>query len=304
MIEFDRVSKWYGQVSALVDLSFRIESGVTGLVGENGAGKSTLMKLAVGLLRPSLGQVDLGGGSPWAPEVRRKLGYCPDLDAFHEDLSGLNFVTWMLRLHGYGRREACQRARKTLERFGMSEAMHRKIRTYSKGMRQRVKLSQALAHDPQVVFLDEPMTGLDPVARRQMSDTIWELGDCGVIVMVSSHVLHELQSIAGRVLLIHQGRLLAEGTVAELRRQLENRPHRLRLRSARPRELAARLSHLEVVSGLTFTDDGLELATAGGDGLFQTLTAIGADQAQLLDEVEPLDDSLAAVFGYLVSGEA
>lgn len=301
MIEFVGVSKWYGQVSALVDLSFMIESGVTGLVGENGAGKSTLMKLAVGLLRPSLGQIDLNGGSPWQPEVRRQLGYCPDLDAFHEDLSGLSFVTWMLRLHGYGRHQAAKRARQTLERFGMGEAMRRKIRSYSKGMRQRVKLAQALAHDPSVVFLDEPMTGLDPVARHQMSEVIAELGDRGVIVILSSHVLHELQSIVDRVLLIHQGRLMAEGTVAELRRQLEDRPHRLRLRSRHPRELAARLSHLEVVSGLTFTDQGLELATAGGEGLFQTLTEIGAESAQLIDEVVPLDDSLEAVFAYLVS---
>lgn len=300
MIEFLSVSKWYGQVSALVDMSFRIESGVTGLVGENGAGKSTLMKLAVGRLRPSLGQVDLCGGAPWSPGVRRNLGYCPDIDAFHEDLSGLSFVTWMLRLHGYGGREASQRARRTLERFGMGEAMHRKIRTYSKGMRQRIKLSQALAHDPVVVFLDEPMTGLDPVARHQMAEAITELGGSGVTVMVSSHVLHELQNIVDRVLLIHQGRLMAEGAVGELRRQLEDRPHRLRLRSRRPRELAARLSHLAVVSGMTFTNDGLELATAGGEGLFQELTAIGAEESQLLDEIVPLDDNLEAIFAYLV----
>lgn len=300
MIEFLSVSKWYGQVSALVDMSFRIESGVTGLVGENGAGKSTLMKLAVGRLRPSLGQVDLCGGAPWSPGVRRNLGYCPDIDAFHEDLSGLSFVTWMLRLHGYGGREASQRARRTLERFGMGEAMHRKIRTYSKGMRQRIKLSQALAHDPVVVFLDEPMTGLDPVARHQMAEAITELGGSGVTVMVSSHVLHELQNIVDRVLLIHQGRLMAEGAVGELRRQLEDRPHRLRLRSRRPRELAARLSHLAVVSGMTFTNDGLELATAGGEGLFQELTAIGAEESQLLDEIAPLDDNLEAIFAYLV----
>ncbi|MHC5063403.1 MAG: ABC transporter ATP-binding protein [Planctomycetota bacterium] len=301
MIEFLGVSKWYGQVSALVDMSFSVQSGVTGLVGQNGAGKSTLMKLAVGLLRPSLGQVDVEGGSPLVPEIRRCLGYCPDLDSFYEDLNGLTFVTWMLRIHGYSAAEAKRRARESLQRFGMGEVMGRKIRGYSKGMRQRIKLAQALAHEPKVVFLDEPMTGLDPVARHQMSEAIRELGESGVSVMVSSHVLHELQSVVDRVLLIHQGRLMAEGTVSDLRRQLEDRPHRLRLRSRHPRELAARLTSLEVVSGLTFTHDGLELATAGGDGLFQTLTELGADQGQLVDEIAPVDDSLEAVFGYLVS---
>ncbi len=301
MIEFLGVSKWYGQVSALVDMSFTVEAGVTGLVGQNGAGKSTLMKLAIGLLRPSLGQVDVDGGSPQTPEVRRNLGYCPDLDAFYEDLNGLTFVTWMLRIHGYSGAEARRRAKDSLQRFGMAEVMGRKIRGYSKGMRQRIKLAQALAHEPKVVFLDEPMTGLDPVARHQMSEAIRELGESGVSVMVSSHVLHELQSVVDRVLLIHQGRLMAEGTVSDLRRQLEDRPHRLRLRSRNPRELAARLTSLEVVSGLSFTHDGLELATAGGDGLFQTLTELGADQGQLVDEIAPVDDSLEAVFGYLVS---
>lgn len=300
-IEFVAVSKWYGQVSALTDLSCRLEAGVTGLVGQNGVGKSTMLKLTSGLLRPSQGEVLVCGQSPRHAQARRQLGFCPDLDRFYESMTGRRFVAWMLRLHGVGGRRAYQRAGELLDRLGLGEAMHRRIGGYSKGMRQRVKLAQALAHEPRVLLLDEPLTGLDPVARHDMGVLIRELGVGGTAVLVSSHVLHELQNVATRFLLVHQGRLLAEGSVGELREQLADRPRKLFLRSRSARRLAQRLAALETVIGLHVQEEGVLLDTRGGGELYDSLTAIGAEGGDLIDELTPVDDNLEAVFGYLVA---
>ncbi len=300
MLEFNNVSKWYGQVSALMDIGFGVASGVVGLVGQNGAGKSTLMKLASGLLRPSQGEVLLCGGLPSTTVVRRQLGFCMDLEQLPDQLSGRRCVAWLLRLTGYGGAAAWTRAGDCLADLGLGDVMERRISTYSKGMRQRVRLATALAHEPRVVLLDEPMSGLDPVARHELSRRIRRLGEQGVTAVISSHVLHELENLADRVLFLHQGRLMAEGTVAELRQQLQNRPHRLLLRSNRQRELGVRLASLEQVSGMQITSAGVELETSGEAGFYRELTAIGAEPGELIAEILPLDDSLEAVFGYLV----
>ena len=300
VLEFSGVSKWYGQVSALMDVGFRLTGGVTGLVGQNGAGKSTLMKLAAGLLRPSQGLVLLGGGSPGDPEVRRQLGFAMDLEQLPDELSGRRFVAWLLRLSGYGGAAAWRRSGECLAEFGLEEVMERRISTYSRGMRQRVRLAQTLAHGPRVVLLDEPMSGVDPVGRHDLTQRIRELAAEGVLVVVSSHVLHELETVADQVLLLHQGRLMAEGKVSELREQLQNRPHRLLARSERPRELSVLLASLDHVSGLKITSAGVEVETSGQAGFYDELTAIGADPRDLIAEILPLDDSLEAVFGYLV----
>lgn len=298
MIELRGVSKWYGQVAALTDVSVCVEGGIVGLVGRNGAGKSTLMSLVAGLLRPSRGDVTVDGARPSRPSGRRRIGFCADVDSFYEDLSGLRFVTWLLRLSGEPRRSARALAAESLDRVGLGDAMHRAIRGYSKGMRQRVKLAQALARDPRVLLLDEPMTGLDPIARNDIQARVTELGRAGVIVLVSSHVLQELEEVVERVLLVHQGRLVADGPVARLRALLEDRPYRLRLRSPAPRELAARLATLEVVRGISFEARAVEVETDGGAGLFATVTELGVEG--LVEEVRPLDDDLEAVFAYLV----
>ena len=297
-LEFDHVSKWYKQVSALIDIGFRIGPGVTGLVGQNGAGKSTLLKLASGLLRPSLGEVRLCGGDPQRPAVRRSIGVCPDLDRFYENLSGVVFVSWMLRLQGFGARAARRRATELLGELGLGDAMHRRIAGYSKGMRQRVKLAQALAHDPSVVVMDEPLTGLDPIARHELGERIRAMGQRGVAVLVSSHVLHELQSVADHFVLVHQGRLVAEGGLRELRDQLADRPRQLTLKTEDPRALARLVCALPQVSGLRIEDGEVGVEVRGA-GLFEELTRIGAE-AGLVDELVVRDDSLEAVFGYLV----
>ncbi|MEY2982996.1 MAG: putative transporter ATP-binding protein YxlF [Planctomycetota bacterium] len=298
MIEFRGVSKWYGQVAALTDVSVKIDGGIVGLVGRNGAGKSTMMNLLAGLLRPSRGEVLVDGVEPWRADTRRRIGFCPDVDSFYEDLSGHAFVAWLLRLHGLRAREARELAAHAMDRVGLTDAMHRTIRGYSKGMRQRVKLAQALARDPSTLLLDEPMTGLDPIARHDITALVVSLHEAGVTVLVSSHVLQELEEIAVRVLLVHQGRLLADGSVHELRRLLEDRPYRLLIHSPRPRDVAARLTAVAVVRGLTLDQEAVEVETDGGGDLFATLTELGAEG--LIEEVRPLDDDLEAVFAYLV----
>jgi ABC-2 type transport system ATP-binding protein len=299
-LEFENVSKWYGQISALTDVSLALDAGVTGLVGRNGAGKSTLLKLACGLLRPSQGEVRLQGRSPRSAPARARLGFCPDIDRYYESLSGHDFVTWMLRLQGHGR-GAPARARATLESIGLGPAMTRAIRTYSKGMRQRIKLAQAIAHDPEVVLLDEPLTGLDPLARHEVGSLIKDLGGRGATVLVSSHVLHELQAVASRFVVVERGQLRAEGELAELRRQLAEHPQRLFLASRSPRELAVRVAAMDGVVAIDVQDDGLVVRTAHTSRWPEDLTRLGAEAGRLVDEVRTLDDSLEAVFGYLVS---
>lgn len=300
-LSFEGVSKWYGQVSALSEVSFAVGPGVTGLVGQNGAGKSSLLKLACGVLRPSLGEVRVGESSPRSAATRRRIGYCPDLERLYETLSGRAFVTWMLRLSGIPRAEARRRAESILEQFGLADSMHRRIRGYSKGMRQRVKLAQALVHEPDLVLLDEPLSGLDPVARHEIGELIVGLGRRGAAVLVSSHVLHELENVAERFVLVHQGRLIAEGGVIELRDQLADRPRIISLKSSDPRALAARLCEFGSMEGLRISDDVVTVEVTRGGEMFARLTELGADPQGLVLEMTSLDADLESVFGYLVA---
>lgn len=297
-LEFVAASKWYGQISALTDVSVRFGPGVTGLVGQNGAGKSTMMKLGCGILRPSHGQVMVMGANPTKASSRENLGYAADVDRYYERQPGVVFVAWMMRLSGFGRSDARVRARELLEELGLGDAMNRPINTYSKGMRQRVKLAVALGHRPRVLLLDEPLTGLDPIARQEMIELMRRLGSEGVAVIVSSHVLHELQAVADRVVLIHQGRLLAEGSVQEIRNQMNDRPRRMLVSTEQPREVASRLFSQEGILSVSLKRTGVEIETAGGAPVDRFLTELGADG--LISELTAVDDSLESVFGYLV----
>ena len=243
----------------------------------------------------------IGGDPPTRAAARSRIGYCPDLDRFYESMSGVRFVTWMLRLTGAGRRDAARRAAESLDRLGLGDAMHRRIAGYSKGMRQRVKLAQALAHEPDVVLLDEPLTGLDPVARREIGGIVREMAEGGAAVLVSSHVLHELQAVAQRFVLMHQGRLMAEGSVAELRDQMADRPLKVALASDRPRALAARLCDLDGVEAVRFDDESVVVDVRSGATLWPSVTEIGAEPEGLVLGVRTLDDDLESVFGYLVT---
>src|SRR6185503_4212428 len=239
-LEFNRASRWYGQVIALNDVTTAVAPGVTGLLGPNGAGKSTFLKLAAGQLRPSQGEVRVLGLPAWGtPELFHRVGLCPETDAFWEGLTGMQFVTALLRLTGFDEAECRARAEGALGLMDLLEARDRKIGGYSKGMRQRVKLAQALAHDPEVLLLDEPVSGMDPVNRRRVIDLVKRLGREGKTVVVSSHILHEVEAMTRRVLLIHNGRILAEGDVREIRDLMDEHPHTVALRARDPRALAA-----------------------------------------------------------------
>lgn len=302
MLHFGDVSKWYGAITALMGVSFSVAAEVVGLVGKNGAGKSTLMKIAAGLLAPSQGAVTVAGQPAGLRDTRRLVGFCPDTDRLYESLTGRTFVAWLLRYHGFGRRAARERAGDVLADLGLGDAMDRRIREYSKGMRQRVRLAQALAHEPRVVLLDEPMTGLDPIARRELGAVIRGLPARGVGVVVSSHVLHELESVTDRVVFIHQGRVLAEGRVDELRDQLPGQPRRFRIVGGDERALAARLLALPHVGGVRVLPDAvLEVTVDELSGFFRALTELAAGWEPGISAIEPLDDDLGFVFGSLVS---
>lgn len=296
---FERVSKWYGQVLGISDISFGIDSGVVGLLGVNGAGKSTMMKLASGLLRPSIGDVRVFGGAPSTSlEVRRRIGFCPDVDRFYEGMSGVAWVAHMAKLAGVS--DARKRAREVLERLGMEERMQRKIGGYSKGMRQRTKLARALVVGAELLLLDEPLNGLDPVGRHEMIELIKSLGAEGRSVLVSSHVLHEVQAMTDRLLLIHQGRLLAEGRVSEIREQLSNRALQVEVCSAAPRKLARELIGHECIEGVGVEDARVVARVRQSTPFFELIVELGCDPALSIDSVRPLDANLESVFSYLV----
>jgi ABC-2 type transport system ATP-binding protein len=304
IIEFDGVSKWYGNVIGLNKLTLHIPAGVTGLLGPNGAGKSTLLQLATGQLRPSQGTVRVLGQSVWDnPALNRLIGLCPEQDAFYEWMTGHDFVRTCARLSGMSRWEARAAADRAMDCVGMTENMHRAIRGYSKGMRQRTKLAQSLVHGPRVLFLDEPLTGTDPVARRDLIEVIRGLGATGCSVLVSSHVLHEIQSLTPRIVLLHRGRLVAEGHVREIRDLIDKHPHRIVLVCDKYRDLAARLATCADVDGIKFLegDSAVLIETRQPDAFYARLPGLALSDGLALREVYSEDDNLEAVFRYLVS---
>ena len=240
VLNFTRASRWYGPVIALNDVTTEVPPGVTGLLGPNGAGKSTFLKLAAGQLQPSQGEVKLLGLPAWgSPEIFHRVGLCPEADAFWENLSGRQFLTTLLRFTGYDEAECRGRTESALQQVALLDVQDRKIGGYSRGMRQRIKLAQAIAHDPEVLLLDEPVTGMDPVNRRRVVELVRRLGREGKTVVVSSHILYEVEAMTKRVLLVHNGRILAEGDVREIRDLLDEHPHTVALRAREPRRLAA-----------------------------------------------------------------
>jgi ABC-2 type transport system ATP-binding protein len=304
ILEFRSVSKWYGPVIGLNNLSLRLSAGVTGLLGPNGSGKSTLLQLATGQLRPSQGEVRVLGHRPWNNSgLNRHLGLCPEQDAFFEWMTGRRFLTDCALLGGLGRRRARTAAQEALERVGMTEPADRPIRGYSKGMRQRIKVAQALVHDPMVLFLDEPLSGTDPVARRELMDLIIDWGRRGRTVLVSSHIFHEVQAVTRSIVLLNHGRLVAVGDVRQIRDLIDEHPHRIVVKSPSARALAAKLVRCEDVVGVELKrDDGAILVeTRLPDRFYARLVHLALEGDTPIEEVYSDDDNLEAVFKYLVN---
>ena len=302
VVQAEHLSKWYGQVSGLNDVTVAIPPGVTGLLGPNGAGKSTFMKLMTGQLKPSQGVVRVLGSELWGhPEGFSRVGFCPEQDAFYDRMTGLEWVTALVRLNGMSEDAARAAAGRALELVDLTDAADKKIGAYSKGMRQRVKLAQALVHDPELLILDEPLTGMDPIQRRKTIRMIKDWARLGKHVIVSSHILHEIEAMTSNILLINNGRIVAEGNVHQIRELIDTHPHTVHVRASDPRGLARRLLADEGVMSLAFEPGALVIETRQPDAFYQQLTALAASgEAGDIAEVTSPDDNLQAVFKYLV----
>ncbi|HEV3216245.1 MAG TPA: ABC transporter ATP-binding protein [Vicinamibacterales bacterium] len=302
IVSTEHLSKWYGQVIGLNDVTLSVAGGVTGLLGPNGAGKSTLLKLITGQLKPSKGAVRVLGEPVWGnPAIYLRMGVCPEQDAFYDRMTGLEWLAALLRLQGYGEREAVAAGVAALEQVDLQEAANKRIGAYSKGMRQRVKLAQSIAHSPDLLILDEPLSGMDPLARRKTIRLLRTWAASGKNVIVSSHVLHEIEALTSNILLMHNGRVLAEGNVHQIRDLIDEHPHTVCIRSRHPRELARELVAHDDLLSLRFEDGAVYVQTARPDVFYARLTGMAAaDPTGDIYEVTSPDDNLQAVFDYLV----
>jgi ABC-2 type transport system ATP-binding protein len=292
------VSKWYGAVIGINEVTLDIDGGIVGILGPNGAGKSTLMKLLTGQLRPNLGKIRLFGVSVRSVAARRRLGYSPDVDAYYEEMSGRQFVEVMLRLSGYRSTEAAHLANRALEIVGMSgEQAQKVLRGCSKGMRQRIKLAQAIAHDPDLLILDEPLSGLDPVGRREFCQLFQEFSRQGKTLLVSSHVLEEIEQITDSVVLVSNGRVLNHGSWTEVSSFLNELPQQVRIGGDRIRELVARLVAWPGVLNVQFRGDTqCMITTRDPSGLCGEIGRLVCDEGFQIDLLQSEDGWADALF--------
>jgi ABC-2 type transport system ATP-binding protein len=303
-IVFDRVTKLYGPVIGINDVSCRIGPGITGLIGANGAGKSTMLKLASGQLRPSQGSVSIGTDKAWSSRAKANIGYSPDVNAFYEDMTGREFVHAMARLYGYRASEARRRTADILERVGMADRSDRRIRGYSHGMRQRVKLAQGLIHDPPVLLLDEPFSGIDPGGRREFHEMLLRIAAAGKTVLVSSHILREVEQLAASVLVVSRGRLVASGSIREIRGLLEDQPLTVEITAAPSRRAAALLVAMPEVHAVEIDGQAIRVRTRSPAQFFARVGELVLEHRVQVDSLKTLDAGADAVFDYLARDSA
>jgi ABC-2 type transport system ATP-binding protein len=303
-LAFDHVTKFYGAVIGVNDVSCRVGPGITGLLGANGAGKSTLIKLASGQLRPSQGTVDIGGHPAWSTAAKHHLGYSPDVNSFYEEMTGREFVYTMARLHGFTRREAWERTGYALDEVGMAERGGRRMAGCSHGMRQRIKLAQALVHDPWLLLLDEPLSGIDPGGRREINELLFRLAAQGKTILVSSHILVEIEQLAGSILMMARGRLIASGTLAQVRNLMKYRPQVIEIVAEPPRRLAALLAEFPPVQAVELRDSGLVVRTSDALDFFAYVGELVCRHGIDVRRMRSLDTGAEAVFDYLEHGRS
>jgi ABC-2 type transport system ATP-binding protein len=302
-IEARGVSKWYGHVLGVSEITWTVGGGIVGLLGPNGAGKSTLMKMIVGLLAPSRGTLAVLGGSPLDDRaVRARVGYCPEHENLWDELTAHEHTTALAELSGLPHREAREAAARALDAMGMTEAMHRRVKGFSKGMRQRTKLAGALVHDPDLLLLDEPLTGVDPLARAEIIDRIRALGAAGKTIVVSSHVLYEIEALTEEIVVIYRGQVLAEGNLYEIRGLIDRHPHRIRVECDRPRELGQHLAGSDHLVNLAFERGAIVAQTEDPDRCYDAIAAIALEHGIELRSLSSPDNNLGAVFDYLTGG--
>ena len=314
IVQTENLSKWYGEVMGVNDVTLTLHPGIIGLLGPNGAGKTSLIKLMTGQLKANQGEISVLNQPVWNnPELTRRIGYCPDIELAYQFMSGLEFVTFFATLSGYDAPEVDSRSLHVLEMVDMLSAKDRPIGSYSKGMRQRIKLAQAFVHEPELLFLDEPLTGLDPNGRRHVLALLKELAGKGMSIVVSSHILYEIEALTETILLIHQGRILAEGTISDIRELIDEHPHKVYLSTDEPRRLAQVCLPFGDILSVTFVDNGdgvnesvpdtagdIIIETAKPDAFYARLPELLIENEVNVSQLYSPDDNLSAVFKYLV----
>ena len=304
-ITFEDVSKFYGEILGVNRVNLSIPPGITSLVGPNGSGKTTLMNLMTGLVRPTRGRIQVLNYKSDQPEqLFRILGYCTQFDAFPKGLTGYRFVYSYLRLAGRDSQEAEHLAWRAIERVSLTDAAHRNIAAYSKGMRQRIRLAQALSHDPTVLVLDEPLNGLDPLARSEMIALFRSAADRGCHVIISSHILHEVDTISDQVVLLSNGYVVAEGQIHSVRSEIQEHPTQILVRCSRPREVAAFMINFDHTIEISIHHDerGLLVKTRDPDRFYLALNDLALNGIDI-ESVAPADDDVLSVYGYLIGNE-
>ena len=303
LIIFDDVSKFYGEILGVNRVNLQIAPGITSLVGPNGAGKSTLMNLMTGLLRPTKCSVSLLGIPTDNPETLfRKVGYCTQFDSFPRGVTGREFINSFLYVHGYDRKTVNELTDVALERVNLTEAADRKVAAYSKGMRQRIRLAQSIAHQPVVLILDEPLNGLDPMVRAETIALFRKLASEGLHLIISSHILHEVDMMSDRVVLINNGYIVAEGNIHGVRDEMQEHPMQILIRCDDPSKLAAHVFAQDHVVEARLHDDrgGLFVKTKDADRFYLLLNDVASTGDVNIESVAPVDDDLSAVYQYLI----
>ncbi len=303
IVQTENLSKWYGEVMGVNDVTLTIHPGITGLLGPNGAGKTSLLKLMAGQLKPNQGDITVLNQPVWNNYLlTQRVGYCPDIELAYQFMTGFEFITFFATLSGFETTEAESRCLKVLETVDMLSAKDKPIASYSKGMRQRIKLAQALVHEPELLFLDEPLTGLDPIGRRHVMNLLLKLAEQGISMVVSSHILYEIEAVTETILLIHQGRILAEGTISDIRELIDEHPHKVFLNADEPRRLAQVCLPFEDILSVTFGDAAGDviIETARPDAFYARLPQILIENGLNVSQLYSPDDNLSAVFKYLV----
>ncbi|HQR35372.1 MAG TPA: ABC transporter ATP-binding protein [Blastocatellia bacterium] len=304
LIVFRDVSKFYGEILGVNRVNLTIAPGITSLVGPNGSGKTTLMNLMTGLIQPTRGEIRVLGVVPDDPQsMFRFVGYCGQFDSFPRGMSGYEFIYSFLLVQGHPKKEAEAMTWRAIERVDLVEAAHRKVAGYSKGMRQRIRLAQSIAHDPAVIILDEPLNGLDPMARDETKRLFRQLAKDGLHLIISSHILHELEEMSDTIVLINNGYILAEGGVSSVREEkMEEHPMQIMIRCDRPAEFASRIFASDSVVEAQLHEDkhGLFVKTRNADAFYMLLNRMVAENGFNVEAVAPVDDNLNAVYHYLI----
>ena len=303
LIIFDNVSKFYGEILGVNRVNIQIAPGITSLVGPNGAGKSTLMNLMTGLLRPTRGSITLLGIPTDQPErLFRKVGYCTQFDSFPRGVTGREFVSSYLYVHGFNQKRASELTQVALERVNLVDAADRKVAAYSKGMRQRIRLAQSIAHQPSVLILDEPLNGLDPMVRAETIALFRNLAAEGLHLIISSHILHEVDMMSDRVVLVNNGYIVAEGNIHGVRHEMEEHPMQILIRCDQPAKLAAYVFAQDHIVEARLHDDrrGLFVRTRDADRFYLLLNRAVSEGQVNVESVAPVDDDMSAVYQYLI----